>query len=124
MRTSVGSVSLNQIRLQKLEDFLMKLENTTYSTATSAIDHPDGLSELVFRETSNDRLEELPAWQCGGRVLDRSLCLFALQSSILCIVIIYSLLYLTLADSSKEKSGIIAILSCSIGCLLPAPLPR
>ena len=73
--------------------------------------------EIVFKSAS----EERPPWSVCGRKCSRSASLFIIQSIVVFILILTSVVCIILSRSCEEKTVWVALLSSVVGFILPIP---
>ena len=80
-------------------------------------DNPINLGNLVF---DNNNLER-SSWKCLGRSCNRSLVVFLSQFLVNLIILACAIFRITVATTCEETTVWIAILSSTVGYILPSP---
>lgn len=83
----------------------------------ATVDLSDGVHDFVF----NNKNEERPPWKLFGQVCPRSALVFFLQSIMVVILVLFSIINITLSTSCENTTVWVAILSSSVGYYLPSP---
>lgn len=79
------------------------------------------LDDLIYTKDNQDRKIEQKPWQCCGKAFSRSLVVFTAQIILIFLVVTVSITKLCLAEDCKETTVWVALLSTTIGYVLPAP---
>ena len=83
-------------------------------------DHTDNglnLGNFVF----DDNNQERQSWKCFGQDCNRSLVVFLSQLFVILLIIACCIVRITLAETCEETTAWIAILSSTVGYILPSP---
>ncbi len=75
------------------------------------------VGNIVFDEDDNERR----SWIFFGKHLPRSEIVFLCQTVLVFVLVIFSVICLALAETCEESTVWVAILSSSVGYMLPAP---
>ena len=75
------------------------------------------VGNLIFDSENQERR----SWVFFGKKVPRSQLLFLVQVLLVCIIVIVSVVNLTLAENCQDTTVWVAILSSSIGYMLPSP---
>lgn len=76
-----------------------------------------GIGNIIFDDDNQER----SSWIFFGKRIPRSQVLFFVQVLLVTIIITVSIINLTVADTCEETTVWVAILSSSVGYMLPAP---
>ena len=83
-------------------------------------DHTDKglqLGKFVF----DDNNQERPSWKRFGQTCNRSLVVFLSQFFVILLILACCIVRITLAETCEETTVWIAILSNTVGYILPSP---
>ena len=83
-------------------------------------DHTDKglqLGNFVF----DDNNQERQSWKCFGQTCNRSLVVFLSQFFVILLILACWILRIILAETCEETTVWIAILSSTVGYILPSP---
>ena len=83
-------------------------------------DHTDKglqLGNFVF----DDNNQERQSWKCFGQTSNRSLVVFLSQFFVILLILACCIVRITLAETCEEITVWIAILSSTVGYILPSP---
>ena len=83
-------------------------------------DHPDNplnLGNIIF----DDKNQERQSWKCLGHSCNRSLVVFLSQFLVILTILACAITRITLAKTCEETTVWIAILSSTVGYILPSP---
>ena len=75
------------------------------------------LGNFVF----DDNNQERQSWKCFGQTCNRSLVVFLSQFFVILVILVCCIVRITLATACEEKTVWIAILSSTVGYILPSP---
>ena len=81
------------------------------------IDEGLNLGSFVF----DDNNQERQSWKCFGHTCNRSLVVFLSQFFVILVILACSIVRITLATYCEETTVWIAILSSTVGYILPSP---
>lgn len=76
-----------------------------------------GIHTIVFDEQENER----PSWKLFGYNVPRSEVIFFFQIFIVMIMIVFSCIMLVITEACEDKNIYTAILSVSVGFIIPNP---
>ena len=83
-------------------------------------DHTDKglqLGNFVF----DDNNQERQSWKCFGQTCNQSLVVFLSQFFVILLILACCIVRITLAETCEETTVWIAILSSTVGYILPSP---
>ena len=103
------------VSIQLHSSFIPREEDSVYMT-----DHTDKgfqLGNFVFDVNNQER----QSWKCFGQTCNRSLVVFVSQFFVILLVLACCIVRITLAGTSEETTVWIAILSSTVGYILPSP---
>ena len=89
----------------------------TVKMTTDQVDAAINLTNLVY----DDHNKERSSWKLFGHEVSRSMSVFMFQCLIVFIIVICSMTQIMLATTCEETTVWVAILSSSVGYVLPAP---
>ena len=75
------------------------------------------LGNFVF----DDNNQERQSWKCFGQTCNRSLVVFLSQFFVILVILVPCIVRITLATTCEETTVWIAILSSTVGYILPSP---
>ena len=75
------------------------------------------LGNFVF----DDNNQERQSWKCFEQTCNRSLVVFLSQFFVILVILVCCTVRITLATTCEETTVWIAILSSTVGCILPSP---
>lgn len=75
------------------------------------------LENFIFDDSNNERAP----WNCFGQSTPRSQVVFAAQVIVVFTIVLISIINLSLTDKCEETTVWVAILSSSVGYMLPSP---
>ena len=75
------------------------------------------LGNFVF----DDNNQERQSWKCFGQTCNRSLVVFLSQFFVILVILVSCIVRITLAKTCEETTVWIAILSSTVGYILPSP---
>ena len=75
------------------------------------------LGNFVF----DDNNQERQAWKCFGQTCNRSLVVFLSQFFVILVILVCCIVRIKLATTCEETTVWIAILSSTVGYILPSP---
>ena len=81
------------------------------------IDKGLNLGNFVF----DDNNQERQSWKRFGQTCNRSLVVFLSQFFVILVILVCCIVRITLATKCEEKTVWIAILSSTVGYILPSP---
>ena len=84
---------------------------------TEHTDNSLNLCNFVF----DDNNQERQSWKCFGQTCNRSLVVFLSQFFVILLILACCIVRITLAETCEETTVWIAILSSTVGCILPSP---
>ena len=84
---------------------------------TEHIDNGLNLGNFVF----DDNNQERQSWKCFGQTCNRSLVVFLSQFFVILLILACCIVRITLAETCEETTVWIAILSSTVGYILPSP---
>ena len=84
---------------------------------TEHTDNGLNLGNFVF----DDNNQERQSWKCFGQTCNRSLVVFLSQFFVILLILACCIVRITLAETSEETTVWIAILSSTVGYILPSP---
>lgn len=84
---------------------------------TDSVDTHLNLGNIVFDQNN----EERKSWKLLGHSCSRSLALFISQFVVILIVLACSIVRISLAKTCEESTVWVAILSSTLGYILPSP---
>ena len=84
---------------------------------TEHTDNGLNLGNLVF----DDNNQERQSWKCFGQTCNRSLVVFLSQFFVILLILACCIVRITLAETCEETTVWIAILSSTVGYILPSP---
>ena len=80
-------------------------------------EHTDNGLNFVF----DDNNQERQSWKCFGQTCNRSLVVFLSQFFVILLILACCIVRITLAEVCEETTVWIAILSSTVGYILPSP---
>ncbi len=80
-------------------------------------DEADGVNNIVFDSENQERR----SWIIFGKHIPRSEIVFFCQAFLVFFVAIFSAINLSLAKTCEETTAWVAVLSSSVGYMLPSP---
>ena len=84
---------------------------------TEHTDNGLNLGNFVF----DDNNQERQSWKCFGQTCNRSLVFFLSQFFVILLILACCIVRITLAETCEETTVWIAILSSTVGYILPSP---
>ena len=84
---------------------------------TEHTDKGSNLGNFVF----DDNNQERQSWKCFGQTCNRSLVVFLSQFFVILVILVFCIVRITLATTCEETTVWIAILSSTVGYILPSP---
>ena len=75
------------------------------------------VSDIIFDKDNQERR----SWVFCGKKVPRSQALFFVQVFLVLLIVVVSITNLTIADTCEETTVWVAILSSSVGYVIPAP---
>ena len=84
---------------------------------TEHTDNGLNLGNFVF----DDNNQERQSWKCFGQTCNRSLVVFLSQFFVILLILACCIVRITLAETFEETTVWIAILSSTVGYILPSP---
>ena len=84
---------------------------------TEHTDNGLNLGNFVF----DDNNQERQSWKCFGQTCNRSLVVFLSQFFVILLILACCIVRITLVETSEETTVWIAILSSTVGYILPSP---
>ena len=84
---------------------------------TEHTDNGLNLDNFVF----DDHNQERQSWKCFGQTCNRSLVVFLSQFFVILLILACCIVRITLAETCEETTVWIAILSSTVGYILPSP---
>ena len=84
---------------------------------TENTDNGLNLGNFVF----DDNNQERQSWKCFGQTCNRSLVVFLSQFFVILLILPCCIVRITLAETCEETTVWIAILSSTVGYILPSP---
>ena len=84
---------------------------------TEQTDNGLNLGNFVF----DDNNQERQSWKCFGQTCNRSLVVFLSQFFVILLILACCIVRITLAETCEETTVWIAILSSTVGYILPSP---
>ena len=84
---------------------------------TEHTDNGLSLGNFVF----DDNNQERKSWKCFGQTCNRSLVVFLSQFFVILLILACCIVRITLAETCEETTVWIAILSSTVGYILPSP---
>ena len=84
---------------------------------TENTDNDLNLGNFVF----DDNNQERQSWKCFGQTCNRSLVVFLSQFFVILLILACCIVRITLAETCEETTVWIAILSSTVGYILPSP---
>ena len=69
----------------------------------------------------DDNNQERQSWKCFGQTCNRSLVVFLSQFFVILLILACCIVRITLAETCEETTVWIAILSSTVGYILPSP---
>ena len=84
---------------------------------TKHTDNGLNLGNFVF----DDNNQERQSWKCFGQTFNRSLVVFLSQFFVILLILACCIVRITLAETCEETTVWIAILSSTVGYILPSP---
>ena len=84
---------------------------------TEHTDNGLNLGNFVF----DDNNQERQSWKCFGQTCNRSLVVFLSQFFVILLILACCIVRITLAEFCEETTVWIAILSSTVGYILPSP---
>ena len=103
----------NDLILQQFAVFIMVYQPDIVRSTIATSD------DLVF---DSNNIERSP-WEVFGQKCSRSASLFFFQCILILILVVTSVVCLSLAKTCEETTVWVAILTSSVGCILPSPRP-
>ena len=82
-------------------------------------DHTDKGLQLGF--VLDDNNQERQSWKCFGQTCNWSLVVFLSQFFVILLILACCIVRITLAETCEETTVWIAILSSTVGYILPSP---
>ena len=84
---------------------------------TEHTDNGLSLGNFVF----DDNNQERHSWKCFGQTCNRSLVVFLSQFFVILLILACCIVRITLAETCEETTVWTAILSSTVGYILPSP---
>ena len=84
---------------------------------TEHTDNGLNLGNFVF----DDNNQERQSWKCFGQTCNRSRVVFLSQFFVILLILACCIVRITLAETCEETTVWIAILSSTVGYILPSP---
>jgi hypothetical protein len=84
---------------------------------SNPVEKPSAVGNFVFDSDNQERR----SWVFFGQKIARSQIVFLVQVSLVTIIAIVSIINLTLSNNCQDTTIWVAILSSSLGYMLPAP---
>ena len=84
---------------------------------TEHTDNGLNLGNFVFADNNQER----QSWKCFGQTCNRSLVVFLSQFFAILLILACCIVRITLAETCEERTVWIAILSSTVGYILPSP---
>ena len=85
---------------------------------TKHTDNGLNLGNFVFDDNNN---QERQSWKCFGQTCNRSLVVFLSQFFVILLILACCIVRITLAETCEETTVWIAVLSSTVGYILPSP---